>query len=85
MLHRKQSSEVTYLFFCLFYSSLCQLYNSQTLWKCIIIFILLDTLTFDQHMVFFSEFVNVFSLEWYSTLTGHNYFSILFTAEMVVQ
>ncbi len=31
-------------------------------------FKLLDTLTFDQDMLFFSEFFNVFSLAWYSTL-----------------
>ncbi len=35
-------------------------------------FPLLDTLTFDQHMLFLSEMFNGFSylaLEWYSTLT----------------
>ncbi len=31
-------------------------------------FLLLDTLTFEQHMVFFSDFFNGFSLAWYSTL-----------------
>ncbi len=31
-------------------------------------FLLLDTLTFDQHKLFFSEFFNEFSLAWYSTL-----------------
>ncbi len=35
------------------------------------LFSLLDTLTFDQHMLFFSEFFNGFSLAWYSTLTIH--------------
>ncbi len=29
---------------------------------------LLDTLTFDQHMLIFTEFFNGFSLSWYSTL-----------------
>ncbi len=36
------------------------------------LFWLLDTLTFDQHILFFSEFFNGFSLAWYSTLK-HNY------------
>ncbi len=30
----KKSSVVTYLSFCLFYSSICQLNNYQTLWFC---------------------------------------------------
>ncbi len=32
------------------------------------VFWLLDTLTFDQHILFFSELFNGFSLAWYSTL-----------------
>ncbi len=35
--------------------------------------LLLDTLTFDQHVLFFSEMFNGFSLAWYSTLTNYNY------------
>ncbi len=33
-MYRKKSSVVTYLFFCLFYFSICQLYNCQNLWFC---------------------------------------------------
>ncbi len=32
------------------------------------VFFLLDTLTFDQHILFLSEFFNGFSLEMYSTV-----------------
>ncbi len=31
---QKKSSVVTYLVFCLFFSSICQLYNCQNLWFC---------------------------------------------------
>ncbi len=34
-----------------------------------LVFLLLDTLTIDQHIIFFSECFNGFSLAWYSTLT----------------
>ncbi len=35
------------------------------------IYFLLDTLTFDQHMLFFSEYFNGFLLAWYSTLINN--------------
>ncbi len=35
----------------------------------------MDTFTFDQHMIYFSEYFNGFSLKWYSTLTSYQYHS----------
>ncbi len=34
----------------------------------VVSFFLIGYITFDQHMLFFSEFINEFSLTWYSTL-----------------
>ncbi len=40
------------------------------MWLGFFILLLLDTLTFDQHILFFSESFNGFSLAWYSTLNN---------------
>ncbi len=38
-------------------------------WQGTIFFGILDTLTIDQHMLFFTIFFNGLSLAWYSTLS----------------